>query len=480
MAKKQKNTPSLLEPAARGGDIAEGGLSFQEQVTLAYLPAWLAQNSFTAVIREAMGDTEAKFFVPGHGLCLELLEVKNHTLAPTEFWHEIKRFQVLDNAALGTYRRFTLACTGLSELLHPLYNGLRRLRGPRDFYPNTSAVPRNSWHDYVSVVTGLGYSEDDARFLFEKVDIEPDFNAAQVHGEALFIEALAQYLPDLQDLSGRVLRQVYERLSLLLRNRRNQLIARHEIEMHSNVAIPLEQQLPSQPLCVTTVADSSQALAPTDLVFNWIDFFGGATRIYPEADQWNTRLLRDLHDTRTWIKEQRRPRRIRIRGSRRLSAAIAFGWVFSAVAGFVLEMEYRGELWATDMHATSETPSYVIEPHFLGGQGDKLVVTIGILRHTAQDVSQGLSEIGLDEAPRLELYGSQSIQSPQHANAVVGQIKREISVALAKTQCHRLHLFYAGPSHLALFLGHRMNATVPMQCYEYVAPSIYKPTCYLV
>src|SRR5690349_10327354 len=106
MDKRRKGVPSLLEPESRGGDTADSGLSFQEQVTLAYLPAWLAQDGFTAIIREAIGDTEAKFFVPGHGFAIDLLEVKNHALPPAEFWREIERFQKLDGGAPGTFRRF--------------------------------------------------------------------------------------------------------------------------------------------------------------------------------------------------------------------------------------------------------------------------------------------------------------------------------------------------------------------------------------
>lgn len=480
MGGKKKRIASLLEPEARGGDIAEAGLSFQEKVTLAYLPSWLAQDGFTAMIREAIGDTEAKFFVPGLGFAVDLLEVKNHTVAPAEFWREVQRFQQLDQGAPGTYRRYTLACTGLSEVLHPLYHGLNRLRGPGNFYPSASNVSQRSWADYVELVASFGHEYQDAAFLFEKVAIHPDFSSAQTHEEALFSKALIEHFPALQDLSGRVLREIYAQLALLLRNRRNQPITRREIETCIKAMIPPEQCADPLSLHITTLADWAQPVVPTDLCFDWVDFFGGSMRTYPATEAWNSRLLKELQTTRTWIVEEQRPRRVRLRGNRRLSAALAFGWVFSAVAGFSLEMEYRGEVWATDAHATESTPPYSIATRYVDGVGDQLVVTIGILRHIASDVQQALAHFGLASAPRLELHGGSAALSPQQANIAVGMIKQEIAAVLSNAQIRHIHLFYAGPSHIALFLGHRINAFVPVQCYEYVAPATYHPTCCLL
>jgi CBASS immunity sensor of nucleotide second messenger signals len=40
-------------------------------------------------------------------------------------------------------------------------------------------------------------------------------------------------------------------------------------------------------------------------------------------------------------------------------------------------------------------------------------------------------------------------------------------------------LFFAGPAFLALFLGHRLNATARVQCYERVESGDYVPACLL-
>lgn len=476
MARKKKNPGSLLEPEARGGSVASDGFAFQEAVTLAYLPIWWAHEGFSSLIREAIGDTEAKFFVPGQGFVIDLLEVKNHTLTPTEFWREIQRFRELEEAAPGTYRRFILACTGLSEALHPLYHSLQRIREPQDFYPSTSAIPQRSWDDYGAVVKSLNHTGQDAKFLFAKVDIHPNFSASSSHWEALFTRALVEHRPSMQDVSGRALYTLYERLSVLLRDRCNQPILRREIEACIDAAVPPEQRPAVMPVYITTRAEPAQSVESTDLIFDWCDFFGGTARRYPASGEWNRRLLRDLIETRTWIVEQRRPRRIRLRGNRRLSAALAIGGVFSAVAAFAVEVEYRGSLWASDNYPRDDDDVYSIEKEVLDGQGNQLIVTLAIPRGITADVQASLPDLGLEGAPQLNLYGSQPITSPQQANALVGLIKREIATALTRAHCQHIHLFCAVPSPVALFLGHRLNATAPVQCYEFVAPMTYVRT----
>ena len=54
-------------------------------VLLTYLPRWLAMEGFTMLIREASGDFEAQFFVPGQGYAREFLEAKDHSVTPAKF-----------------------------------------------------------------------------------------------------------------------------------------------------------------------------------------------------------------------------------------------------------------------------------------------------------------------------------------------------------------------------------------------------------
>src|SRR5688500_10665726 len=104
-------TPSLLEQASRGGDINEGGIAFQAAVVMSHIPRWLAMDGFSSMVREAIFDAEAKFFVPGRNFVKEALEVKDHKVTPEEFWEEIDRFAQVNVGSPNSYEWFTLAST---------------------------------------------------------------------------------------------------------------------------------------------------------------------------------------------------------------------------------------------------------------------------------------------------------------------------------------------------------------------------------
>jgi len=167
---ENKGTPSLLENESRGGEIAQGGFTFQDGVLLASIPEWLAHDGFAAVIRESVGDTEVKFFAPGRGELLHLIEAKNHRVTPAEFWKEVQRFRDIDDGGKGQFCLFTLACTGLSDEVEAVVNALNRVRGPISFYGTASAVVQNSVEDFTALVVSHGRSADDARFLLDKVN----------------------------------------------------------------------------------------------------------------------------------------------------------------------------------------------------------------------------------------------------------------------------------------------------------------------
>jgi hypothetical protein len=469
-------TPSLLEPRARGGDTAEGGFSFQEQVVLSRIPMWLAQDGFTAMTRESIGDTEAKFFVPGCGFMMELVEVKSYPLIPSEFWSDVRRFQEVDAGSPGTYRWFTLASAGLSRDLKPLVNGLRRVRDPYGFYENGSAIKDNSFEGYVKIVRRLGHTEQEAHFLFEKVLIDADLSTVRSHGEALFRQSLIDHLPEYRDLANRTLGDIYANLGTFVRGRKNQPMTRVEIETKLREKINPSELPPLRPVLVYTSIRVENDYKGPGLRFDWAPFFGGETRSFLPSERWNQQLIAELRETRDWIVRHRNIRRIKLTGNRRLSASLAIGSVFSAVAGFSIEMDYRGEPWATDAHPTSDTPAYPLICRTAGDAGEYLVVSVGILRSIASEVEGDLERHGLADMPMLHLKGEHAITSPQHANIAVRAIKDSISETLSRTGSKRVDLFFAGPAVLALFLGHRLNATTPIQCYERVAAGHYVPT----
>lgn len=478
MTEGNRSTPSLLEPQSRGGDIAEGGFSFQDHVILAHIPTWLAQEGFTAIVKEGIGDVEVKFFVPGRGFVKELIEVKDHSLQPSEFWSEVKRFQQIDAGSPETYRSFTLLGTGASKKLQPIVNGLCRVRGSQDFYEDRDVVKSNSIQDYVQLVKNKGGTQQDAFFLLKKVKVETDWNTAKTQGKAAFKESLADHLEEYGDLSSRILDSIYSYLSTFVRQNRSRTIFRKELENRLREKVCSHQLPAPRSILIYTATSPDDNPAHPGLRFDWTSFSGGETRAIAPPEQWDQMLI-ELQNARMWIENCRNTKCISLVGNRRLSACLAIGSVFSAVRGYTIEMEYRGEIWVTNSHPTADTPAYPLAYQALGDKGDRLVVSVGIYCNILPEVQANLERFGLSDAPLLDIRKEQPITSPEQVNMVVKNLKNLIVQNLLSTGSKTIHLFYAGPAHLALSLGHRLDATAPIVCYGWIGGGQYSRTCQL-
>ena len=249
------------------------------------------------------------------------------------------------------------------------------------------------------------------------------------------MEELHRHHPFYRTLSGYVLEDIYAHLSAFLQSRRNETITRSELEERLLEKIPVNVRPAQQPVQLHTVANDPDPDAdPTKLCFAWVPFFGSQEREYPPAAVWNQRLLTDLQTTKEWILEHRKVWRIVLSGNRRLSASLAIGSVFSAVSGFSVVMMYRGSVWATDAHPQGAMPAY---PLIQAGtcedaRGDRLVVSIGIIRDITDDVEGDIGRHGLTGMPILHLKGASPILSPEQANLIV----REASITASATFGH--------------------------------------------
>jgi SMODS-associated and fused to various effectors sensor domain len=474
--------PSLLERESRGGDVAEGGFAFQESVVMSYVPVWLAHEGFEEMTQESMGDAEAKFFVPGRPLARELVEVKNHRVVPAEFWKEVGRFRDLDEGSPDTFHRFVLVGKELGEDIKRLKNGLERVRGPHSFYDETP-IETASFAVYAEMVIGMGHSKDEARFLFERVEIRDDLTTDQVQWRGVFTGELFSHFPEYEELPGRIVGDVYEGLGDLLRSLRNRSISRKEIERRILGRVPVAKRPPVRPVVVrTSIGDEREEAGPEirPIRLDWKDFYGGSGRFYPLPAEWDDRLIGELRQTKEWILRHRSTRRVRLIGNRRLSAALAVGAVFSAVAGFVVEMEVRGgQLWATDAYPTEETPSFPVSTSGEVFACERLVVSVGVMRDISGAVEESLDALGLAGAPTLHLHSDEAVRSAEHANKAAKILKETIVEMLWRCGGTRVELFFAGPAFLAMALGHGVNAVAPVRCHEWGSGGSYVPTCEL-
>lgn len=480
--KNATHPPSLLERQSRGGDIGEGGVTFQAEAVLSMVPKWLADEGFTAMVRESIGDAEAKFFVPGVGYQKELIESKDHKVDGSEFWDEIDRFRQIADGTGNEYRSFILACTGLSNNLQPLAADLRRIVGPREFFEGSS-IFENSYREFRDRVVGFGRSENDAELLFERVQLLDVLSTASEKGRVLFRDSLTACFPAFGDLPERILNDIYRDLSIFLRDERNKTISRMDLESIIYNRLPDGSPLrkPSPIRIHTLSKPGGHDEAHGSIILDMADFFGGHSRVYPPSEEWDERLMGQLKETKRWILSNRNTRKLRLTGERRLSSALAIGSIFSAVSGFSIEMQHRDVAYSTDAHATDSTPAYELAIETAGPhQGERLVVAIGIVRNISEDVDADVKARGLGNLPRLLVEGAAPIVSAEQANLVVSKLKGAISEALGRSSAKQIDLFIAAPSFLALFIGHRLNATAPVQCYEWLGPGNYVETCKLL
>ena len=475
MSQKRKIL-SVISPQATGGDIAEGGFQYQASLITAQVPNWLAQDGFTEMIRESLGDVEAKFFVPGKGLRREFVQYKNYRMTPSEFWPEIEHFQRMDLNSPDSYQRFVLACTGVSNILEPILNALRRVRDAYPFYNGAQQIQDASYNDFVERVKRLDKSEEMADFLFCKVSFEIDLTDAEDHPRELFSETLFQNYPGFEELPAKYSRAAYPLLVELIQSRKNQPIYRRELEDVIWKSIEAEKR-PESFIKIHTTHEDSDKGPEGCLQFNWKSCFGGHERNFPSAEHWNRQIIEELQSTKEWLVLTKRSRRIHLSGHRRLSASIAIGYVFSAVSGFMIGMETKEGIWCTEDHPQADTPDYSWERDIRDDEltGD-MVVGISVKGKIANEVEQYLETIEF-RGPRLYLFSDTAILSASHANRAVERAKRIIQESVAAVGAKKIHIFIATPAQFALFLGHRLNAMGEIQCYEYQDTNVYVPTC---
>ena len=475
MSRNQKNL-SLLSPQSTGGDIAEGGFQYQSNSITAQIPNWLAQDGFTEMIREGLGDVEVKFYAPSGGVNCEFVQFKNHHMTPSEFWPEIEHFQQINQEDPDSYKQFVLVCTGVSSPLKTMLNVLRRVRDAYSFYDGSQQTQDASYDDFVKAVEKLGKSKKVADFLFSKVRCEIDPTDAEVHLRERFREILFQNYPIFTKLPAEFSTEACSRLVELLQSRKNQPIYRQELEGAIWKSVETEER-PEFLIRIHTIYDDFNEGPDGCLRFNWKSFFGGKERNFPPAEEWNKQVIGELQSTKKWLLSTQHSRLIHLSGHRRLSASIAIGSIFSAVSGFVIRMETKEGTWCTNNHPQAETPDYLWERDIHDDESTgEMAVGISIKRKITNEVERYLETTGF-RGPRLYLFGDNAILSAAHANRAVEKTKQAIDELIAAFDVKKIRLFIAGPAQFALFLGYRLNAMGEIQCYEYRDANVYVPTC---
>ncbi|HEX6290111.1 MAG TPA: SAVED domain-containing protein [Herpetosiphonaceae bacterium] len=242
---------------------------------------------------------------------------------------------------------------------------------------------------------------------------------------------------------------------------------------------------------LTTIKEQTFEIEP-DYIIDWRDqFVGRPTKkghALHDPAAWNAVLLPELEALEARINRETTCRLIRARGSARLSAWFAFGFTFSDVARYTIEVEQQGKLWRTDadksanLRLTITSGDGAISGEVVDGEGATVAVGISVAGSLDADVHTSLGKRTDAVAALLLLrpdreLGETCLMSGGDAVALAVEVKRHLLAFVKHWSAHRLLLFYYGPLSGACFIGHRMNAVCEeIQIMERQQPGEYAPS----
>ncbi len=451
------NDPSLLDDMSLGGGNAQSGFLYQDAYVIGSIPRWLAADGFTQVKQEGIDDVETFFFVPGRGIVHELVQVKNQNVNASGLKKVIKRFVDLERS--GNFAAFKIVAPNYAKRVRPLRNALIKLKIHYGDHEGNSIGNRSMSDFEVRAQKLLDADAEICEFLIKKVDL----CVASDEGDGAFRNDRSRFFPGFRNSLARVTDDGLSRLRHIVHVQKLGSISRKMIE---ECLYEVDDAPSLPPIRIAFQHGGTGPQRP--LVFDWNEYFDFDKQRYPSIQDWNEILLPQLKDTLNQIKQFRKARTVRMQ-KHAISSALAFGSVFSAVAGFEIEIEHNGEIWYTSARSSDITTDYdcYVDSN-INPESKHLVVSIGIMKDIAANVEPFLYGANLQQASRLHIVSQQPIVSSEQANEMVNNLKRTITDTIQALRAHStIHLFYAGPVHFAAFLGHRLNATAPVQCYEW-------------
>ncbi len=223
---------------------------------------------------------------------------------------------------------------------------------------------------------------------------------------------------------------------------------------------------------LVSIKDQKFDMEP-DHIVDWRDYFIGDPskkgHQLQDPSAWNSILLPELQTLEAQINKETSCRLVRARGLARLSPWFAFGFTFSDVARYTIEVDQNGQLWRTDTHASPDfdliftNDSGSPEGELLDGEGSMVAVGISVTGSLDSDVRSFLATREEKIAALLLIQparglGRECLRNASDAVALADGVKKSIRAFVKKWNATRLLLFYFGPLSGACFIGHRLNA----------------------
>jgi hypothetical protein len=242
----------------------------------------------------------------------------------------------------------------------------------------------------------------------------------------------------------------------------------HEVFTTHGLYLPPDEE-PSVHVYLTTIKDQRFDIDP-DFLIDWRHHFLGkpTQKGHSLADlaDWNRTLLPELEDLEEKINTGTSCRLVRARGLARLSAWSAFGFTFSEVNRYTIEVDQQGQHWRTDAEPSPDF-SLVLEGPTSGEvideEGTAVAVGISVSGSLANDVRRDLEHRREKVASLLLVRASRELghdclRGAGDAVALANSAKSILRDFANHWRATRLLLYYFGPLAGACFIGHRLNA----------------------
>ncbi|GAM99781.1 hypothetical protein U91I_03436 [alpha proteobacterium U9-1i] len=442
-----------------GGVNASGGFDYQLWEGLARLPAWLANPAFEGMIFEGLEDIEARFFAPhaANGRVLERLQAKSGALLPADVRAVMKDLQTFEKSYPQVARVQALVTPHVPPTLTWLARDAARVRKARPFYMPFADVAAASDEKLLQDMS-KEFGAELGAFVAGHVDVIERPLLDRDGAVAAFATALARAFPQLQAWAQNAER-AFTALETLGRAKLGSLLPRAAlVEIMTK---ELGAFVPDAPVVVHVRSDRNGS-DETAIEIDASAFSGGDAG-FPETSVWAEFLLAPLDRTARWLRAHDISR-VKLGGSYRISTALALGWALRSATGFELEIPTRDGGWTTDDRGAPDLAAGWRMNDVGALAGQRLVVTIGVLRDPAADVA---NQIGT--ASMLSAYLDAPITTAAMAQASVGALRLKIAEAAARLRPEGIDLYFAGPAALAVALGHRWNALPSTRLHEFVA-----------
>ncbi|TDV48803.1 SAVED domain-containing protein [Actinophytocola oryzae] len=211
-----------------------------------------------------------------------------------------------------------------------------------------------------------------------------------------------------------------------------------------------------------------------DHALDWVDRVDGASaylRRRPLAPATWAQLQADIEAIPESLPHDRLE--VLVTGSLRQATSFAVGGALRMVTGMDVAVSQRGTLWSSSQGFDAPSAPVAVTHHV--GSGEDLAVSIAVAVDPTDDVLAFVKVGGLPVERLVSLSPGTGIRDNAiDSAAMAAAFAQGCRDAVRKAARHspRIHLFLAGPTGLALLLGHRWNRLRPTLVYEDVQSAV--------